>query len=70
MADHTLRPWVVGVGAEWVSLANRIGLAVRHSAAVLEFHTGREGSALGMPRIDHWFGVREVGVQVRYARSF
>ena len=69
-ADYTLRPWVVGVGAEWGSLANRIGLEVRYSAADLEFRTGGDGSALGMPRIDHRFGVREIGVQVGYTRSF
>ncbi len=70
VADHTLRPRVVGVGAEWGSLASRIGLEVRYSAAELEFRTGGGGSALGMPRIDHRFRVREVGVQVGYTRSF
>lgn len=70
VADHTLRPWVVGVGVEWGSLASRIGLEVRYSAAELEFRTGGDGSALGMPRIDHRFRVREVGVQVGYTRSF
>ena len=69
-ADYTLRPWVVGVGAEWGSLANRIGLEVRYSTADLEFRTGGDGSALGMPRIDHRLGVREIGVQVGYTRSF
>lgn len=70
MADHTLRPWVAGAGMEWGSFANRVGLEVRYSAANLEFHTGGDGSVLGMPRIDHRFGVRTVGVQVRYTRSF
>ena len=70
VADHTLRPWVVGVGVEWGSLVSRIGLEVRYSAAELEFRTGGDGSALGMPRIDHRFRVREVGVQVGYTRSF
>ena len=70
VADHTLRPWVVGVGVEWGSLASRIGLEVRYSATELEFRTGGDGSALGMPRIDHRFRVREVGVQVSYTRSF
>ena len=70
MANHTLPPWVVGVGAEWGSLASRIGLEVRYSSADLEFRTGGDGSALGMPRIDHRFGVREIGVQVGYTRSF
>ena len=70
VADHTLRPWVVGVGAEWGSLANRVGLEVRYSTADLDFRTGGDGSALGMPRISHRFGVREVGVQVGYTRSF
>ena len=69
-ANHTFRPWVVGVGVEWGSLASRIGLEVRYSSADLEFHTGGDGSALGMPRIDHRFGVREVGVQVGYIHSF
>ncbi len=68
--EHTLRPRVVGADAEWGSLASRIGLGVRHSAAELEFRTGGDGSALGMPRIDHRFRVREVGVQVSYTRSF
>ncbi len=70
VADHTLRPWVAGAGLEWGSLANRVGLEVRYSAAALEFRTGGDGSALGMPRIDHRFGVRAVGVQVGYTRSF
>ncbi len=70
VADRTLRPWVVGVGAEWGSLTNRIGLQVRYSAADLDFRTGGDGSALGIPRISHRFGVREVGVQVGYTRSF
>ena len=70
VADHTLRPWVVGVGVEWGSPANRVGLEVRYSAADLEFRTGEDGSALGMPRIDHRFGLLEVGVQVGYTRSF
>ena len=70
VANHTLRPWVAGVGVEWGSLANRIGLEVRYSAADLVFRTGGNGSALGMPRIDHRFGVRAVGVQVGYIRSF
>ncbi|MCY4598407.1 MAG: hypothetical protein OXF27_00590 [Acidobacteria bacterium] len=68
--DHTLRPWVAGAGVEWGSLANRLGLEVRYSAAELEFRTGGDGSAFGMPRIDHTFGVREVSVQVGYTRSF
>ena len=70
VADHTLRPWVAGAGVEWGSLANRVRLEVRYSAADLEFRTGGDGSALGMPRIDHGVGVREVGVQVGYTRSF
>ncbi len=70
VADHTLRPWAVGVGVEWGNLVNRFGLEVRHSAAALEFRTGGDGSALGMPRVDHRFDVREVGVQVGYIRSF
>ncbi len=70
VADHTLQPWVVGVGVEWGSLASRIGLEVRYSAAELELRTGGDGSALGMPRIDHRFRVREVGVQLGYTRSF
>ncbi len=70
VADHTLRPWVAGAGVEWGGLANRIGLEVRYSAAALEFRTGGDGSALGMPRIDHRFGVRAVGVYVGYTRSF
>ena len=69
-SGHTLRPWIVGVGAEWGSLTDRVGLEVRYSAADLEFRTGGDGSALGMPRIDHRFRVREVGVQVGYTRSF
>ena len=68
--DHTLRPWVAGAGVEWGSMANRVGLEVRHSAAELAFRTGGDGSALGMPRIDHTFGVRAVSVQVGYTRSF
>ena len=51
-------------------MANRVGLEVRCSAADLEFRTGGDGSALGMPQIDHTFGVREVSVQVGYTRSF
>ena len=70
VADHTLRPWVAGAGVEWGSLANRVGLEVRYSAAELEFRTGGDGSAFGMPRIDNTFGLREVGVQVGYTRSF
>ena len=70
MAAHTLRPWVAGAGVEWGSLVNRVGLEVRYSAAHLEFRTGGDGSALGAPRIDHRFGVREVSVQVGYTRSF
>ena len=70
VADHTLRPWVAGVGVEWGSLANRVGLEVRYSAAALEFRTGGDGSALGVPRIDHRFGLHDVSVQVRYTRSF
>ena len=70
VADHTLRPRVVGVGAEWGSPASRVALEVRYSAADLEFRTGGDGSALGMPRIDHRFGVRAVGVLVGYTRSF
>ena len=70
VADHSLQPWVVGVGVAWGSLANRFGLEVRYSAADLGFRTGGDGAALGMPRINHRFGVREVGVQVGYARSF
>ena len=70
VADHTLRPWVAGAGVELGGLANRVGLEVRYSAADLEFRTGADGSALGMPRIDHAFGVHEVSVQVSYTRSF
>lgn len=70
VADHTLRPWVAGAGVEWGSMSNRVGLEVRHSAADLAFRTGGDGSALGMPRIDHSFGVREVSVQVGYTHSF
>lgn len=70
VAGHTLRPWVVGAGVEWGSLVRRFGLEVRYSAADLEFRTGGDGSALGMPRIDHRFDVREFGVQVSYSRSF
>ena len=70
VADHTLWPWVAGVGVEWKALTGQIGLEVRYSAAELEFRTGGDGSALGMPRIDHRFGVREVGVQVGYTRAF
>ena len=70
VADHALRPWVAGAGVEWGSLANRVGLEVRYSAADLVFRTGGDGSALGMPRIDHTLGVREVSVQVGYTRSF
>ncbi len=58
VADHTLRPRVAGVGVEWGSLASRIGLEVRYSAAELEFRTGGDGSALGMPLIDHRFRAR------------
>ena len=58
------------VGAEWGSLASRFGLEVRYPAAELEFRTGGDGSALGMPRIDHRFGGCVVGVQVGYTRSF
>ncbi len=68
--DHTLRPWVAGAGVEWGSLANRVGVEVRYSAAALEFRTGGDGSVLGMPRIDHTLSVREFGVQVSYTRSF
>ena len=70
MRDHTLRPWVAGAGVEGGSLANRVGLEVRYSVADLDFRTGGDGSALGMPRIDHRVGVREVSVQVGYTRSF
>jgi len=70
VADHTLRPRVVGVGVEWGSLVRRFGLEVRYSAADLEFRTGGDGSALGMPRIDHRFDVRGIGVHVGYSRSF
>ena len=70
VADHTLRPWVVGVGVEWGSLASRIGLEIRYSTADLEFLSGGDGSELGMPRIDHRFGVREIGAQVGYTHSF
>ncbi len=70
VADHRLRPWVAGAGVEWGGRPNRVGLEVRYSAAALEFRTGGDGSALGMPRIDHRFGVREVGIQVGYTRSF
>ena len=70
VADHTLRPWMAGVGIEWGSLASRIGLEIRYLTADLEFRSGGDGSALGMPRIDHRFDVREVGVQVGYTRSF
>ncbi|MCY3814463.1 MAG: hypothetical protein OXH15_22005 [Gammaproteobacteria bacterium] len=70
VADHTLRPWIAGAGLEWGTLANRVGLEVRYSAAALEFRTGGDGSALGMPRIDHRFGVRAVSVQVGYTRLF
>ena len=52
------------------ALRNRVGLEVRYSAAELEFRTGGDGSAFGMPRIDHTFGLREVSVQVGYTRSF
>ena len=69
-AEHTLRPWAAGAGVESGSLANRVRLEVRYSAADLEFRTGGDGSALGMPRIDHRFGLREIGVHVGYARSF
>ena len=48
----------------------RIGLEVRYSTANLEFRTGGNGSELGMPRVDHQFGVHEVGVQVGDIRSF
>ena len=68
--DRTLRPWVAGAGVEWGSLANRVGLEVRYSSAALAFGSGGDGSTLTMPRIDHRFGVREVGVQVGYTRSF
>ena len=70
VADHTLRPWVAGAGVEWGRVANRVGLEVRYSAADLEFRTGGDGSALGMPRIDHTVGVREVSIQMGYTRSF
>jgi len=70
VADHTLRPWMAGVGIEWGSLASRIELEIRYLTADLEFRSGGDGSALGMPRIDHRFDVREVGVQVGYTRSF
>lgn len=70
VADHTLRPWIAGAGMEWGSRTNRIGVEVRHAAADLEFRTGGDGSAIGMPRIDHTFGVREWSVHVGYARSF
>ena len=69
-ADHTLRPWVAGTGVEWGSVANRVRLEIRYSAAELEFRTGGDGAALGMPRIDHRFGLHEVGVQMGYIRSF
>ena len=68
--DHTLWPWVAGAGVEWGSLANRVGLELRYTTSDLEFRTGEDGSALGKPRIDHTFGVREVSVQVGYTRSF
>ena len=68
--DRTFRPWVAGAGVEWGSLANRVRLEVRYSAADLDFPTGGDGSAIGMPRIDHRFGLREIGVQVGYTRSF
>ena len=68
--DHTFRPWVAGAGVEWGSLANRVRLEVRYSEAELEFRTGGDGSAIGMPRIDHRFGLREIGVQAGYTRSF
>ena len=70
VADHTLRPWIVGVGVEWGSLVRRFGLEVLYSAADLELRTGGDGSALGMPRIDHRFNVRGIGVRVGYSRSF
>ena len=70
VADHTLRPWVVGAGVEWGSRANRVGVEVRYAAADLEFRTGGDGLAIGMPRIDHAFALREVSVQVGYTRSF
>ncbi len=70
VADRTLRPRVIGVGVEWGSLVRRFGLEVRYSAADLEFRTGGDGSALGMPRIDHRFDVRDIGVHVGYSRSF
>lgn len=69
-ADHTLRPWVAGVGVEWGDLNSRIGIEVRYSAADLGYRTGGDGSALGMPRVGHRFDVREVGVLVGYTRSF
>ena len=47
VADHTLRPWVAGAGVEWGSLANRVGLQVRYSAADLEFRTGGDGRRSG-----------------------
>ena len=69
-ADHTLRPWIAGAAVERGNSPNRVRLEVRYSAADLDFRTGGDGSALGMPRIDHRFGLREVGVQVGYTRSF
>ena len=41
MHDETLRPWVAGAGVEWGSLANRVGLEVRYTAADLAFRSGR-----------------------------
>ena len=68
--DHTLRPWLLGAGLEWGSRSNRIGVEIRHAAADLNFRTAGDGSAIGKPRIDHAFDVREWGVQVGYTRSF
>ena len=67
---HKLRSWVAGAGVEWGSLTNRVGLEIRYSAADLDFRTGGDGASLGMPRIDHLVGMRDVSVQVGYTRSF
>ena len=55
---------------EWGSRTDRIGVELRFVAADLEFRARGDGSAIGMPRVDHAFGVGERSVHVGYSRSF
>ena len=68
--DHTLRPWVAGAGLELGSRTDCIRVEVRRAAGDLELPTTGDGSAIGMPRLDHAFIMREWEVLVGYARSF